>query len=356
MQISVIRPHELGPDEISVWHSMQRKTESLVNPFLCPEFAVAVDSFCPDARVAVLADGAEIIGFFPFQKRRLGVGLPIGAGLNDCQGLIHAPDVDWDPQELLRACKVSVWQFDHLVNGQLPFERYAVTVASSPVINLTEGFTAYWKNLQMNSPKFYRNVVRRTRKLEREAGELRFVMDSRDSAGLRMLINWKSDQYRRTKWIDRFERPWVVDLVDYLFGIHNEWFGGLLSLLYAGETLVAGHFGLRAGHILAAWFPSYNTQFSSQSPGLIHHIRMAENAAALGIHQIDLGKGTEPYKETLKNHHLFVAEGSVARGPLLAAAHRVRSDAVRWAGPQIRQHPLLFRAVDQLLRHSGRIG
>ena len=132
---------------------MQRKTESLVNPFLCPEFTVAVDSFRPDARVAVLADGREIIGFFPFQRRRFGVGLPIGAGLNDCQGLIHAPEVDWDPRELLRACKVSVWQFDHLVNGQLPFERYAVTVASSPVIDLTKGFTAYWKKSPGEFPK-----------------------------------------------------------------------------------------------------------------------------------------------------------------------------------------------------------
>ena len=64
---------------------MQRKTGSLANPFLCPEFAVAVGSFRPGARVAVLADGPEIVGFFPFERRRLGVGVPIGAGLTDCR-------------------------------------------------------------------------------------------------------------------------------------------------------------------------------------------------------------------------------------------------------------------------------
>ena len=200
MQISMTRPSELGPDEIATWHSMQRKTESLANPFLCPEFAIAVDNFCPNAHVAVLADGPDIVGFFPFQRRRLGLGVPIGYGINDAQGLIHAPDAEWDPRELLRACKVSVWQFDHLVEGQRPFERYAAAVARSPVIDLTDGFPSYQEKLRAKSPQFCKDLARRTRKLEREAGELRFMVDSRDLAELRALMRWKAVQYQRAGW------------------------------------------------------------------------------------------------------------------------------------------------------------
>lgn len=333
---------------------MQLKTESLGNPFLCPEFAVAVDSFCSNARVAVLADGPEIVGFFPFQRRRLGVAVPIGYGINDCQGLIHAPDVEWDPPELLRACKVSVWHFDHLVEGQRPFERYARAVAPSPAIDLTDGFAAYQEKLRAKSPQFCKDLARRTRKLEREAGELSFTVDSRDLAELRALMRWKSGQYHRAGWADIFDRPWIVDVVDYLFSTHGDRFGGLLSVLSAGGTPVAAHFGLRSGHVLAQWFPAYETRFSRQSPGLIQHLRMAEETAALGIHLIDLGKGAERYKQTLKNHDLFVAEGMAARAPLQAAVHRARLSAVSWAGPRIRQNPHLFRAADRLLRHYGR--
>lgn len=354
MQISMARPSELGPGEIAAWHSMQLKTESLGNPFLCPEFAVAVDSFCSNARVAVLADGPEIVGFFPFQRRRLGVAVPIGYGINDCQGLIHAPDVEWDPPELLRACKVSVWHFDHLVEGQRPFERYATAVAPSPAIDLTDGFAAYQEKLRAKSPQFCKDLARRTRKLEREAGELSFTVDSRDLAELRALMRWKSGQYHRAGWADIFDRPWIVDVVDYLFSTHGDRFGGLLSVLSAGGTPVAAHFGLRSGHVLAQWFPAYETRFSRQSPGLIQHLRMAEETAALGIHLIDLGKGAERYKQTLKNHDLFVAEGMAARAPLQAAVHRARLSAVSWAGPRIRQNPHLFRAADRLLRHYGR--
>ena len=334
---------------------MQNTTESLRDPFLSPEFAVAVDSVRPDARVAVLADGPEIVGFFPFQRRRLGTGVPIGAGLNNCQGLIHAPAVEWDPRELLRACKVSVWQFDHLVAGQRPFERYAAALAPSPVIDLTDGFAAYQEKLRVKSAKFYRELNSNMRKLERDAGELRSVVDSRDLAGLRALIGWKSDQYRRNRWIDVFERPWILDLVHRMFDTHGDRFGGQLSLLYAGETMVAATFDLRCGHVLAGWFAAYDTRFSRRSPGLIHLLLKAEEAAGLGVHLIDLGKGNDPYKQRIKSHDLFVAEGLVARWPLLARAHRVRSSAVRTAGAQIRKHPRMFRATEQLLQRYGRI-
>ena len=354
MQISIARPSELGPAEIAAWQSMQYKTESLASPFLCPEFAVAVDTFCANARVAVLSEGPQIAGFFPFQRRRLGVGVPIGYGINDCQGLIHAPDVAWDPGELLRACKISVWQFDHLVEGQRPFERYAAAVAPSPVIDLSAGFAVYQAKLRAKSPQFCKDLARRTRKLEREAGELRFRVDSRDPADLRALMRWKSDQYHRSGWADIFDRPWIVDVVDHLFSTHSDQFGGLLSVLYAGGVPAAAHFGLRSGHVLAQWFPAYDTRFSRQSPGLIHHLRMVEESAALGIHLINLGKGAERYKQTLKNHDLFVAEGMAAPAPLLAAAHRARISAVRWVGPRIRKHPRLFRVADRLLRHYGR--
>jgi CelD/BcsL family acetyltransferase involved in cellulose biosynthesis len=355
VQISVARPSELGPGEIAAWHSLQRQTASLASPFLCPEFAVAVDRFRAGARVGVLFDGPAIVGFFPFERRRLGIGVPIGAGLNDCQGLVHAPAVEWDPQDLLRACKIAVWQFDHLVEGQRPFERYQTAVEPSPVIDLADGFAVYEEKLRVKSPQFCKDVARKARKLERESGQLDFAVDSRDMAALRALMSWKSDQYRRNEWPNVFDRPWIVDLVDYLFSTHSDQFGGLLSVLYAGGAPLAAHFGLRAGHVLAHWFPAYDARFGRQSPGLIQHLRMAEEAAGLGIRLIDLGTGLGRYKETLRSYDLLVAEGVVARGPLLATAHHAGSALASQARRKIKQYPPLFRAADRVLRHYGRV-
>ena len=240
MQVSLCSPSELGPNEIAAWQSMQRATASLANPFLSPEFTIAVGGFRPTARVAILYDGQSIVGFFPFEKGRLGAGLPIcGWPGTLCHGLVHAPGVEWDPRDLLRGCGLSVWRFDHLVAGQTPFERYQVATVPSPVIDLSKGFSSYHALVKTRSPHLVRNLARCTRNLARDAGEFRFMADSRDTNMMRRLMAWKSEQYRRIGAIDRFDRPWIVGLLDALHSIHSDHFSGLLGVSFAGDLPIA---------------------------------------------------------------------------------------------------------------------
>lgn len=87
MTVNLIRPDELGPAEIAAWHSMQQATPSLADPFLSPEFALAVGRFRSDAHIAVLTEGQSITGFFPFERRRFGVGVPIGGWMSSARAL-----------------------------------------------------------------------------------------------------------------------------------------------------------------------------------------------------------------------------------------------------------------------------
>ena len=73
MQISVIHPAELGDRELGAWHDLQARSEELRNPFLCPEFAIAVGQSRKDARVAVISDDGGLAGFFAFEQGRLNV-------------------------------------------------------------------------------------------------------------------------------------------------------------------------------------------------------------------------------------------------------------------------------------------
>ena len=353
--ISVIRPSELGPTEITAWHDMQRMTPALANPFLSPEFTIAVGQVRPTARVAVLTAGRDITGFFPFELRRFGVGMPIAAGLNDCQGLVHAPSADWDAAALLRACRISAWQFDHLVNGQKPFERYQSALAPSPVIDISGGFDAYYASLKARAPGFCHQMRRKANKLSREVGELRLVVNSQEVSLLRTLMTWKSDQYRRTGRLDRFSQPWIVELLDSLLETRTSGFTGILSVLYAGETPVAAHFGVQSSSVLAYWFAAYDSRHGSYSPGLLHHVRFIEECAAAGVQLIDLGKGAMRYKETLKSRDLFVAEGIVTRPSLTAAAHWACRAPEAWLIRQIRAHPPLFRVADAVLRRGAQV-
>jgi CelD/BcsL family acetyltransferase involved in cellulose biosynthesis len=346
--IHVVRPAELSSTEIDSWRSMQSSTPSFANPFLSPEFAIVAGELRPDARVAVLSEGSSIVGFFPFERHWSGAGMPIAAGVTDSQALVHAPGVQWDARELLRACGLSVWQFDHLVEGQRPFEQYRTATRPSPFIDLTDGFDSYHEKLAFRSPQFCRNLERKERKLERETGHLRFDPDSRDESAFRALLAWKSTQYRRTGQVDVFARPWVASLIEALFNYRSSSFGGLLSVLYADETPIAAHFGLRGGDILAHWFPAYDVEFSKNSPGLIMHMRMAEFTPSVGIRIIDMGTGIQRYKEELKSGEFFVGTGIVARSSLLAAAYQMRRTGGRRVVEAVKRNPVLFRSAGWL--------
>ena len=353
MRVHLTRPCDLGPAEIAVWQSMQEATPSLANPFLSAEFAVAVSRARPNAQVAVLMDGQSIVGFFPFERRRLDMGVPIGGWLSQYQGLIHAPEAEWDPQELLRGCRLSAWQFDNLIIGQQPFKPYHKVTGASPMIDLTDGFDGYYAKLRVRSPRFCRELARKTRKLGREVGEVSIVSDARDRNLLHTLMGWKSEQYRRTGNVDSFARPWVVGLLEALLATRSCHASGLLSVLYAGDQPVAAQFGLRTGNLLVGWYTGYDTRFARYSPGLIHLMRMAEQLAANGIGAIYMGKGAKKYTKTLKSSDVLVAEGVVTDRSVLGAVHGVRGASARWAVRTVRQHPLLHHAADQILRRSG---
>ncbi|MEU6538419.1 GNAT family N-acetyltransferase [Streptomyces sp. NPDC047000] len=361
MDITVHGLDGLSPSLHRAWQSTMDDSPEYANPFLAPQFATAIARCRGGARVAVLREDGEPVGFLPYRRHPLGIGRAIGLGLSDCQGLVHLPGVSWDAGELLGACGLSVLEFDHLVERQKPFDRYVRGWFASPVIDLGDPGepgdrgSAYLERLRTAAPRRTRTTLAKERRLAREAGEVRFVFDERDPRMLRLLMRWKSDQYRRTGRMDRFARPWIVDLVDGLFRTRDEHFTGVLSVLYAGDRPVAAHFGPRSRTVLAAWFPAYDPEFRRYSPGLIMHLRMAEAAGRAGVRQVDLGRGEMEYKDWLKTGELRVGEGFATRPRPVAAAYRVWRGSARGVRTTVLAHPRLRASADRLLRTAGRL-
>jgi CelD/BcsL family acetyltransferase involved in cellulose biosynthesis len=353
MHVRLIHPSELGALEISAWHAMQRATPSLANPFLSPEYAIAVGRFRPESRIGVLIDRQSIVGFFPFEKRQFGAGVPISGWLSPYQGLIHAPGAEWDSRELLHGCQLTTWKFDNLIPTQKPFAPFHAGTDPAPIIDLSEGFDAYYATLRAKSSKFCRELERKARKLAREAGELRAVSTTKDLEVLRTLIGWKSEQYRNTDHVDRFGNAWVVELLETLLATQTDYLASTLSVLYAGEKPVAAQFGLRAGPLVVGWFTGYDTSYSNYSPGLIQLMRLAEGVAAAGVTTIHMGRGAQKYTQGIKTGDVFVSQGAVTGRSVLGTAHRARNAIARWALLSARQHPRLHDTADTILRHSG---
>lgn len=355
MHVTIHEPGELRASQLTAWHGAMDISPAYANPFLAPEFAAGVGMFHGGARVAVLHEDGEPAGFLPYQRGSLGVGRAIGLGLSDCQALVHRPGFTWDTRALLRACALSVFEFDHLVAEQRPFADHVTGTFASPVIDLTcageGGGYAAW--LRGAYPGLAKTTLKKERRLARDLGELRFVFDERDPRMLRTLMRWKSAQYRGTGRMDRFARPWIVELTDHLFRVREEHFTGVLSVLYAGERPVAAHFGPRSRTVLAAWFTTYDPEFHRYSPGLMMHLRMLDSARRDGVRLVDLGRGGKEYKDWLKTRELRVGEGFAARPHPVSAAYRLWRRPVRGLRNTVLDHPRLRRPADRLLRTAG---
>lgn len=360
MDITTHRTDELSTSLRRAWHEAMDESPEYANPFLSPEFAAGVGVQRAGARVAVLREDGEPVGFLPYERSAFGVGRAIGLGLSDCQALVHRPGVTWDTHELLRACGLSVFEFDHLVDAQKPFGPYVTGTFASPVIDLAyddsdsrsgDGCYAEW--LRGAYPGQAKTTLKKERRLARDVGELRFVFDERDPRMLRRLMRWKSAHYRQTGRMDRFARPWIVDLTGHLFRLREEHFTGVLSVLYAGDRPVAAHFGPRSRTVLAAWFTAYDPELHRYSPGLMMHLRMTEAARRKGVQLIDWGRGEKEYKNWLKTRELHVGEGFATRPHPVSAAYRTWRRPVRGLRNTVLAHPALRAPADRLLKTAG---
>jgi CelD/BcsL family acetyltransferase involved in cellulose biosynthesis len=280
-----------------------------------------------DVHVGVLERDGIQFGFFPFQRGRLGTGQPVGWTLSDYQGAVVERDAAWDAKELIHACGLKTWEFDHVIAQQAQFGPFGTVRRESPVMDVSQGFEAYLQERRDAGGSEIATALRKMRKLGREHGELEFEPHARAADTLELLMRWKSEQYRRTGAADVLARPWVRHVIELAHATEGESFAGPLSVLRAGDRIVAVHLGLRSSTTWHYWFPAYDPQLARYSPGLALLLKMAEHAPSVGVRSIDLGKGDARYKRNLMSGAVPLLEGRVELPSLAAAAGRLRHGA-----------------------------
>jgi CelD/BcsL family acetyltransferase involved in cellulose biosynthesis len=333
VNVSVLNANEIGEAELARWAALREGNPVYRSPFFAPEFTRAV-AHVRDVRVAVIEDAGLVVGVFPFERHRGRAARPVGAGFSDYHGVLHDRESELDPLAVIRGCGISGWPFDHLPAELGAFAPYVHGRGASPYLDLRAGFDAYIEGRGARSAM--RDRGRRTRKLEREVGPLRFVAVSDSAEAFELLVAWKREQYARTGVRDVLADGGA----QLLRSVHDA--QGVLSVLYAGDETAAVHLGLRCGAVLHSWFPAYNTELHRHSPGLLLMFALAQAAPAMGITEIDLGKGEARYKQTLATGSVELWEGYVGRHPL---AGRLRSSARRVA-----RSAGVHRAVRRALR------
>jgi CelD/BcsL family acetyltransferase involved in cellulose biosynthesis len=341
VDLEVIRPSALSPQDAAQWRAIQATNPGLDSPFLSPDWALAVEraqegDSDPDprrgVRTVILRENGQAKGFF---SARVGgaTAMPVGAPMNDYQGLVAAPDVALDPRRLLEALDVSRLDFSQMICGQPWFDAHVRGCCASYRVETPDGYAGYADSRREAGSGVLKDIDKRRRKVEREVGPVTLGAFSRSSNAFDQLIDWKRGQYRASKQTDIFDTAWTQKLLRDLFETHDPDFGGVLFTLHIGDQLAAAQFNLRGTNTIHAWIIAHDDAFERYSPGLILFGEILRWMDGGPYKTLDLGAGDYRFKLQLSNAQTTVGHGFVGRPStaslVRSAQYKVRNLAER---------------------------
>jgi CelD/BcsL family acetyltransferase involved in cellulose biosynthesis len=334
------------------WDEIRQSTPSYRSPFFGHQFIRAVAAHVPEVKVACLQRGGRTVAILPFQPDRNGGARPVGLGINDAHGLLTKGGGEFGIAEFLKGSGLKSYQFHATPIDLKDISENEFGRTRSFLADLTVDPLGYEHYLRTASSTIDRQG-QKSRKLARQLGPLRFEFDCRDPRMLRFLIDLKCNQYRRTHIYPILAVDWIQNFLHQLFSVEGESLRGLLSVLYAGHTPVAAHFGMLDGDLLHYWFPVFETEYSYGSPGTQLFLDVARSAAAAGVRSIDLGYGEQAYKHKLTNVVSEMSFGAIDPNSLRRLAVRtrlqVKSSLKQW-GIKDRIKPWIRRIYPEMGR------
>jgi CelD/BcsL family acetyltransferase involved in cellulose biosynthesis len=316
-ELRLLHPDRLTGADLATWSRLQDADPAFASPFLRPEFAQAVGAVRDDVVVAAIGPAAAPEAFLAFQRRGR-IGLPVGGGLSDCQAIVATPGWRCDGLALVRALGLARLDVTRLLVARAGVVPAQGSLIAAPLIRLGAGFEAYARARRAAGSQAVVQTLSHARRLERALGPLRFVPHDPDPRALHCMIAWKRAQYALPRWggaLDPLARPWAVALLERVQATQMAGFAGVLSTLWAGETLVAAHLGMRSRSLLHWWFPAHDPAQAKLAPGRILLLEVIRHAAEAGLAGIDLGAGEEGYKRRFADAEVELVAGAIGPAP-----------------------------------------
>ena len=300
-----------------MWATFQRSSPLMLSPYLSLTFAQIVGSARPNARIAVVEDGGSITAFLAYELTSTGLARPIGYPMNDLQAIISAgpgtgPGID--ARAVVRKAGLRGWRFYHTPAQHHPLipHQYSDTKIQCTFIDLADGYQPWASALSKSGTK---RLAEKRRSLQRHVGPVSLLWNSSQPEHLRQLVGWKTGKYSSTRQMFA-DDPSAIHIVEGMAAANREDCSGVVSVLRAGDQTVAVHLGLQGPRALSSWFPTYDSELSRFSPGMLMWYPIAEEAARRGITLIDFGYGQHDYKFRLANGSYPVAGGAVWASPI----------------------------------------
>ncbi|MBO9708539.1 MAG: GNAT family N-acetyltransferase [Caulobacter sp.] len=331
LDVEILHPRHLAPEDVALWRVLAAAEPAFTNPLMGPDFAQAVGRVRDDARVAVIRRDGQTLGFLPHHRRPGGTARAIGSPLSDYHGLVSRRDADLTGGEVLRAADLVSYRYTGLIDPYGVFGQAELKTAHVIALGNTDAAT-YLEAVRAASPKKIKNWRRLDNKLEREVGAVELVGGDRSRQAFDQLIAWKREQLARTGVHDFLGPDWTRDLMTDLFENQDGSFQGLMICLYAGDQLVAGHFGVRLNGVYHPWIASTNPAFADYSPGQVFFLRAIAAMPELGLDRYDLGPGHDHYKGAYALSQVQIADGTATAASMAGRVANSLDNVLTLAG------------------------
>lgn len=350
--VDIVRPQELGTQELTLWRAFVAANPAYASPFFHPQFTQIAGQIAPGAQVAIFHERGEIAGFFPHQRRGRAVQ-PLGAPMNDYHGVIARPGFDLPLEtlpDLLGAGSAAV-------NGWVG-QAGQGTARDTLQAHLPNGWAAYDAERRALHGKYFKDKDRARRGLEREFGEMRVSLGHRGDWLLDRLVTLKSEQYRRSRLHDIFACGWTADLLSALTQSRDSDFGASMAVLEAGGETLATEFAIHAGGRYHFWLPVYETKAARYSPGILLSLETMRLGVEQGFTTFDYGFEGEGYKKYACNRRESVREAVVQSSGRMGALAGVEGRLAtsirrRWATIDACETTLVGRAKGLVMAASA---
>lgn len=287
--------HELTPADEARWMAFVAARDDLTGPYFDVRYVKAIAAAVPCAGIARIRDGDAVVAYFPYQLRSR-VMQPLGAPLTDYHGLIAGPGTTIDFDALLRAAGARRLEFQGWI-GPAP-EADGVCLRRR-VADIRQGYDAWWQTQNHEHHKFFKNIGRCQRNVEKDFGGLAFTWERVTPEVMDWTLSRKREQYRESGMHDVFGCGWTRAMLDALAVDDTDGYGLRAGVFRHDGKIVATEIGLMGGGEVHLWFPSYDPAYYRYSVGILLAVAIIKAAAGLGLLRVDFGTGGEEYKAPL---------------------------------------------------------
>ena len=300
VSFSLSRIDALSDDDIESWRQIGDLQDTVSSPLLGYNFARLVSEVRDDLRLIVARDEGKLVACIAVHLRPGGLARPVGAPFDDVSGPLIHPNYNFHLDDMISAVGIHSYRANACI-AEVCAKPDLSNAGSSFVIRL-DGRTPedYIESRRKLFAKKFKSFRRLLRKLSNEFGDLEFTWGPPEPERYKQLLEWKSNQLRRTGLLDFTSARYcklVLDKISQTPAKMDGGFGGFMVELLLNGKLIAGHFGVRDGGHSHPWIAAYDPQFSEFTPGNLLLYRICESMNDMKLDSYNLAGGHDHYKK-----------------------------------------------------------